>query len=296
METTVDLSRWRERPRGIVYRIWTIAQNGVRQEFRTRLLRWMLFTAWTLGLGIAAICLLFNQSFSSGGWVEGLTNTFGVKFQALLTVSKGLIVLYPDICIGGFFTLVFKAHSILSLNFSLIALTAMVPRLLTRDRASNALTLYLSRPLTSTDYLLGKIGTIASVLALLWTGPLCVGWLVSMAFAPDRDFIVYSIPPLLKALAFNAIALVSLSCIVLGVSASGRSSRNTILMWIGLWLVMGRIATASGTPTWLRMASFSNDLNQIRHGIFRSDSVFKAVADFPLMNKDIANSLSLIHI
>jgi len=88
---------------GTVYRIWTIAQNGVRQEFRTRLFRWMLFTAWTLGLGIAAICLLFNQSFSSGGWVEGSTNTFGVKFQALLTVSKGLIGLYPDILHSGIF-------------------------------------------------------------------------------------------------------------------------------------------------------------------------------------------------
>ena len=80
----------------------------------------------------------------------------GPRPEAMFTVLTGLVAMFPDIVVHGIFTLIFWTHSFLGLWLSLLALTALVPQLITRDRASNALIVYLARPLTSTDYLLGK--------------------------------------------------------------------------------------------------------------------------------------------
>ncbi|MES2568928.1 MAG: hypothetical protein V4710_02605, partial [Verrucomicrobiota bacterium] len=264
------------------------------QLFRTRLFRMLLFTAWSSGFGIAIAGFFFSQTVSSGGWLEVWAAALGPRFQAIAAAFAAFVLLYPEICIGGFFTLIFWTHSLIALPLSLVALTSMVPRLVTRDRATNALTVYLSRPLTSTDYLLGKFGIIAATLALMWSGPLVFGWLLSMIFAPDRDFIVYSFTPILRALLFNAIALVSLATIALGVSAAGRTSRNTVMLWIGLWLVLGGMAAPPHAPAWVRRSSFSHNLAQVRGAVFRIENVLSDFsANLPLLTPQMTETLSI---
>lgn len=292
METGLDLSRWRETPRGVGYRRWVIVSTGLRQLLGTRLFRVLLTVAWTAGVLIAAFGFLFTQSVTSGGWLETTAAQFGPRAQALATALGGMVTLFPDICITGLFTLVFWLHSQVGLTLCLVALSVMVPQLITRDRASNALTIYLSRPLTSVDYLLGKLGTIIGVMLLLWTGPLVLGWLISMLLAPDRDFIAYSLSPLLRALLFNAISLVALAPLALGVSALNRSARGTAALWVGLWLVAGSVAQLPDAPTWLRRASFSHDLSEVRQAVFRLDTAFaEASAKLPLLNQHFADKL-----
>lgn len=292
MEASLDLSRWSGRPHGIGYRRWSMVSTGLRQLFRLRLFRILLVVAWGGGVVLAGLGFLFSQSVASGGWLETLAVSLGPRPHALSSALAGFVAMYPDICIGGWFTLLFWLHSYLGLGLSLVALTAMVPRLITRDRATNALTVYLSRPLTSADYLLGKLGMITGVLAAMWTGPLLLGWLLSVLFAPDRDFIVYSFAPLLRALLFHGIGLVALAAIALGVSAASRTSRNTIVLWIGLWLVLGAVAKPPGAPLWLRRASFVHNLGEVRQGILRLDTALTAAADgLPLLDQNFARSL-----
>ncbi len=293
MEPTLDLSRWRETPRGVGYRRWTIIGSGLRQLLATRLFRVLLSLAWSAGVVIAAIGFLFSQSVATGGWLESLAVNFGPRAEAIVTVLGALVVMFPDVCIGGMFTLIFWGHSFLGLWLSLVALTVMVPRLITRDRATNALTVYLSRPLTSADYLLGKLGTITGVLVLMWTGPLIFGWLLSMVFASDGDFIVYSFSPLLRALAFNGIALLALAAIALGVSAISRVPRSTILVWVGLALVMGTVASPPKAPDWIKRASFTRNLGEVRQDVFRLDrALADASANLPLLDRRFADNLA----
>jgi ABC-2 type transport system permease protein len=292
METNLDLSRWREAPKGVDYRRWTIVSTGLRQMLANRVFRGLLFLAWTAGVLIAGFGFAFTQSVASGGWLESAAANFGPRAEAVVAALGALVTLYPDICIHGLFTVVFWLHSYLGLTLSLVALTMMVPHLVARDRASNALTIYLSRPLTSADYLLGKLGIIISVLLLLWTGPLVLGWLLSMLLAPDREFIAYSFSPLLRALGFNAIALVVLATISLGVSALNRSSRITTVLWIGLWLVAWFVASLPETPAWLRRASFSHDLGEVRQTVFQLDTALTdAGAKLPFLPQHFADKL-----
>ncbi|MBL9201058.1 MAG: ABC transporter permease subunit [Opitutaceae bacterium] len=290
---SLDLSRWREAPQGVGYRRRVIALAGLRQLLRTRLFRVLLGFAWFGGVMIATGGFVFSQAVASGGWLESIATKLGPRAEAVVAAISGLVTLYPDICVRGVFTLLFWGHSFLGLWLSLVALTTLVPSLITRDRASHALVVYLSRPLTSADYLLGKLGTIVGVLLLVWTGPLLLGWVLSMLFATDRDFVVYSFGPLVRALTFNGIALVVLSAISLGVSALGRTPRLTMVVWICLWSVFGVMAAQPRAPEWILRLSYTQNLGQVRQEVFRLDDALTAAGtQLPVFDQQFKNNLA----
>ncbi|HEX9784494.1 MAG TPA: ABC transporter permease subunit [Opitutaceae bacterium] len=293
METQLEFNRWREAPGGLAYRRWVIISTGLRQMLRLRFFRILVFLAWTAGVLAAAAGLLFTQSVATGGWIESWAASFGPRAEAVASAFTAIVLLYPDICVRGLFTIIFWAHSFAGLGLSLLALTVLVPRLITRDRASHALTIYLSRPLRSSDYLIGKFGIIAGTLVILWTGPLLASWLLSMLVAPNTDFLTYSITPLLRALGFNVLSLLALASIALGVSALNRSSRNTILLWIGLWIVVGMLADFPAMPEWLRYASFSYDLRVLRQESFQLEEVLMEAAEvLPFVGAQVTDKLA----
>ncbi len=295
METTLDLRRWQEKPAGVTYRRWVIVSTGLRQLMRMRFFQILIFLAWTVGLLMAAAGFVFTQSLASGGWLESFATSLGPRPQAVVSAFCSMVLLYPDICIHGLFSVVFWWHSFVGLGLSLVGLSVVIPRLIARDRASNALTIYLSRPLTSFDYLLGKLGIIVGVLLALWTGPLVFGWLLSMAFAPNGDFFVYSLTALFRAGLFNLIAMVVLAAVALCVSSLGKTTRSVMMIWIGIWVIGGTIASIPTTPNVLRAASFSHDLYEIRRGIFKLDEILIKAADaLPLTDRSITNNMRRI--
>jgi ABC-2 type transport system permease protein len=282
----LDLSRWRETPRGVGYRRWTIVVAGLREVFRTRFAKALLSVAWTGGLLIAVLGFAFSQSVANGGWLQDLAVRAGPRFEAMFSVVVGLVAMFPDIIVHGVFTAIFWAHSYLGLWLSLIALSTVVPQLITRDRASNALLVYLARPLTSVDYLLGKLGIIVGVIVAVWTGPLLLGWLLSMVFATDRDFIVHSFEPLLRALAFNGLALVVLAAVALGASTLGRRAPTTIALWMLLWIGLGVASSPPRAPLWIKRASPTRDLGEVRQEFFRFDTALaNAATKLPLLDQ-----------
>lgn len=292
MDNSLDLSRWQEAPGGVTYRRWVIVSTGLRQLFRLKFFKILLTAAWIGGAMIAVAGFAFSQSVASGGWLETAATKLGPRPEAMFQVISGLMAMYPDVIIHTFFTGVFWLHSFLGFWLSFLALTTLVPQLITRDRASNALLVYLSRPLTTVDYLLGKLGIIVGVLALVWTGPLLFGWLLSMLFATDRDFIIYSLSPLVRALAFNGIALVVLAAIALGVSALGRKSVITTIVWLGLAGVLGFMAFPPKSPVWVKRMSYTSNLDQVRYEIFDLGSALSDAAEsLPLLDQRFASNV-----
>jgi ABC-type transport system involved in multi-copper enzyme maturation permease subunit len=293
MDENLDLSRWRERPRGVGYRRWVILSTGLRKLSRLWFFRVLFLMSWVVATFLALTGFLASQSVVEGGELDSLLSNFGPRGAAVASAIRAVVLLYPDVVMNTLFTTIFWLETNCALFISLLALTAMIPSLVTRDRASNALTVYLSRPLTSADYLLGKLGTIAGVLILLWTGPLLFTWLLSVLFASDHDFLVYSLSPLLRALLFNGIALVALSAIAMGVSALTRTARTTIVVWLGLWLVAGFVADIPHMPRWMQHVSFNYDLSQLRSQILGIGSALtEAGQKLPLINHRLSENLT----
>lgn len=292
MDEVIALRRWREKPAGVGYRRRVIVSTGLRQLCGTRFFKGLLVLGWLAGVFVAAAGFVFTQTVASGGWLESWAAGLGPRPHAVVSAACSLVLLYPDICIRGLFTGLFWFQSTIGLGLSLLALSALMPRLVARDRASQALTIYLSRPLTTADYLLGKLGIIVGVLLLLWTGPLLAGWLLSMAFAPNADFFLYSLVPLLRALLYNLIALAVVAPIALGVSSLGKSSRSVTAMWIGAWIILGALANFPNVPEPVRAMSFTGDLYEVKKDVLRLDEVLvKAGEALPLVNRDFARNV-----
>jgi hypothetical protein len=77
------------------------------------------------------------------------------------------------------------------------------------------------------------------------------------------------------------------------VSALSRTSRATVAIWMGLWLVIGSIAAPPNAPAWLKRASFSHDLDQVRQQVFRVDTALTdAATKLPLLNQRFADNLN----
>jgi ABC-2 type transport system permease protein len=286
VDSALDFARWDGKPLGVNYRRWVITSTGLQQLFRLKFFRALLMIAWIAGLLMAVAGFLFSQTIASGGWAESLAADFGPRAQAVVSAFTAMVLLYPDIVVRGVYTIIFWGHSYLGLLLSLIALTVLVPRLVTRDRAGNALTMYLSRPLTAFDYRLGKFGIIVGVLLLLWTGPLVFGWFLSVLFAPDRVFVIYSFGPVGNALLFNVVSLVVLAAVAFGVSSLFRATSHTMLLWIGLWIIAGTIAQIPMTPAWLRHASFRYNLEQVQREIFKpGEALARAAESLPLLDR-----------
>lgn len=292
MDATLDFTRWTGQARGVGYRRWVIASTGLRQVFRTKFFRALLFFAWAAGAALATFGFLFSQSIAPGGWLERLAASGGPRAEAIVSAFCGYVLLYPDVVVHGLYTGVFWLQAGAGQFLSLVALTVVVPRLVTSDRAGNALVVYLSRPLTSFDYLLGKFGIIVGILLAVWTGPLLFGWILSMLFAPDSSFLVHSLLPLGRALAFNLAGLVVLAAIALGVSAATRTTAYTVLLWLGAWLLLGFIGRLPFVPAWLRGASFTHDLDVLRRQIFRPDEALARLGELiPMLDRQAAEAL-----
>jgi hypothetical protein len=114
-----------------------------------------------------------------------------------------------------------------------------------------------------------------------------------MLFATDRDFVIYSIEPLTRALLFNLAATVALAAIALGVSAAVRTHRMASTLWLALWLIMSVIASPPLTPVWLKRASFAYDLREVRQQILRPDAaLLRAGRELPLLSQQFGSNLT----
>jgi len=100
------------------------------------------------------------------------------------------------------------------------------------------------------------------VLLLLWTGPLVLGWLLTCCW---RRIAIYRVffPRRCCVRCSSTPSRWVLATIFIGVSAPQRSTRNTIILWIGLWLIVGSVAKVPDSPVWLQRASFSHDLSEV---------------------------------
>jgi hypothetical protein len=293
VDSALDFTRWGGQPLGVNYRRWVITSNGLRQLFRMKFFRAMLIIAWFSGLLIAATGFVFSQTIAAGGWLETNAAEWGPRALAIVRGITALVLVYPDIVVQGVFTLIFWLHSYVGLFLSLIALTTIVPSLVAQDLRGNALTMYLSRPLTAFDYRIGKLGVVVGVLLAFWTGPLVFGWLLSLLVAPDRLFIVHSLAPMAHALIFNLVALVVLASLAFGVSSLSKSTHVTMLVWIGLWILAGSLARIPHAPGWLRHASFQYNLGQVQRELFAPGEALRRAADeLPLLDRNATRFLS----
>jgi ABC-2 type transport system permease protein len=144
--------------------------------------------------------------------------------------------------------------------------------LIANDRRANALQIYLSKPLTRAEYVLGKLAILMTFLALVTWLPAIVLLIVQIAFAGNFTFFQNNVFLFPAITLFAFIEVVLASSTMLALSSLSKSSRYVAILYAAVIFftqaVYGVIyaVTRSTAFSWL---SFSANLAQIGDVIFR---------------------------
>jgi ABC-2 type transport system permease protein len=143
--------------------------------------------------------------------------------------------------------------------------------LIANDLRTGAILVYLSRPLTRRDYILGKLGvTLGLNLAVTFLpGLLLYG--ISVALAPEL-FMKWSLAWIAPAIAFHSLLIsLTVSLLTLAISALSRSARVAGLALagfvVGLEIVRGVLAVITDRPE-AHVLSIQNSLRVVGNLIF----------------------------
>jgi ABC-2 type transport system permease protein len=153
--------------------------------------------------------------------------------------------------------------------------------LIANDRRANALQIYLSKPLTRTEYVFGKLTVLMTFLLLVTWVPALVLLIVQILFAGNASFLrtnMYLFPAITV---YSFVEAICVSAAMLALSSLSKSARFVGILYTGLfffttalWGVLTFALGAMRTPpgqgrpgvAWI---SISADLTQVGNAIFR---------------------------
>jgi ABC-2 type transport system permease protein len=115
--------------------------------------------------------------------------------------------------------------------------------LIANDLRTGAILVYLSRPLTRRDYVLGKLGVLMALNLSITLVPGLMLYLIALALAPGQ-FAKWELLWIAPAIVLHALLIaLSVSLLVLAVSALSRSARVAGLCFVGLYIGLGLVST-----------------------------------------------------
>ena len=151
--------------------------------------------------------------------------------------------------------------------------------LIANDRRSNALQIYLSKPLSRAEYVAGKLGILGFFLLMVTLVPALALLVIEVMFTASLAFLLDNLF-LLPAITLYALMEVSLaSFTMLALSSLSTSARYTAMLYAGALFFTATVfailrgATASSMLAWLSLRA---NVEQIGDVIFRLPPRFES--------------------
>jgi ABC-2 type transport system permease protein len=144
--------------------------------------------------------------------------------------------------------------------------------LIANDRRANALQIYLSKPLTRTEYIFGKLAILMTFLALVTWLPAIVLLIVQISFAGNFTFFSSNLFLFPAITVFSFIQVTTVASAMLALSSLSKSSRYVGILYTAVIFFTQAIygvlyaVTRSTSMSWM---SFSANLTQVGDVIFR---------------------------
>lgn len=109
--------------------------------------------------------------------------------------------------------------------------------LIANDLRANALEIYFSRPLTLTDYFLGKLLVILSVLIGLTLIPCLLLWLTDVTITAMDGYWIGQLHLLPRMIGACLVVALPYAVLMLAISSIARTARNSMLLFAGVVLL-----------------------------------------------------------
>lgn len=144
--------------------------------------------------------------------------------------------------------------------------------LIANDRRANALQIYLSKPLTRAEYVLGKLAVLMTFLLLVTWVPAILLLIVQVTFAGNTQFLTNNLFLFPAITVFSFLYVVMVSAAMLALSSLSNSSRYVGILYAGLLFFSQalygvlRFVTGNTKLSWM---SVTFNLEQVGDAIFR---------------------------
>ena len=217
-----------------------IAMTGIRSALSKKLFLWVMLAAWGQFF-VRAVIFYLSVNFPSMDILAPSAETFRQFFE-----MQGIFVFFVTVYVGS--------------------------GLIANDRRSNALQVYLSKPLTRVEYVAGKLSILLCFLLLVTLLPAMALLFVQMMFSASFAFVRENLF-LIPAITLYALVEVLLAAFtMLALSSLSASARYAAMLYAGAVLFTDalfttlRAITGSSALAWL---SFRANLGQIGDVVFR---------------------------
>jgi len=181
---------------------WVIARAGIMERLRERKFLGLLLVAWGQFL-VRAVLLYIASNYAQASFLAPTASTFR-DFLAVQAVFVFFITLY----VGS--------------------------GLIANDRRANALQIYLSKPLTRVEYVVGKLTTLVIFLTAVTWLPAILLLLLQMLFAGNLTFIKNNLFLFPAITLYSAVLVLTSAFSMLALSSLTKSRRFVAVMYAGL--------------------------------------------------------------
>lgn len=236
---------WEGTLRPPVARVWAILRAGLSLALRSKMLKRLLFGSWMPLLYFAPLFFGIGyvtdpKRIKEGGVVVGMAMGF---IEGMLGPTIGeRLASDPESVRPLAWSIAFQLFFSFFQAFFAMLVTAIVgPPLISQDVRSKSFLLYFSKPITRSEYLLGKSGTLVFYLFMITLFPGLVLYLISISLSPNAAALAQTAPMILKITAASLVIAVPSTLLVLCFSSLTADHRYATVAWFAFCL-MGEAA------------------------------------------------------
>lgn len=249
----IGYRHWDGKYKGHGFRWWTIARQGMRSTLFNRMrlvfILIFVFVAW------APFLMAGIMSFFAGAGGGGFECSEGVlRNQESFSAADDVLRcnLY-DLFRGWQFLMV-------------PPFVAMVAApLISSDLRTNAMYIYLSKPVRRVDYLLGKLASVLILGTTVTVLPTIFLWLMAVASQNELSKLDHPYVIFWQSLALQVLLLVFLTVALLAISSFVKqwhiAMYGFIGGWIGLWVIANIVVEATRERNWFLVSLVDNFIN-----------------------------------
>ena len=225
-------------------RWWVIAETGIRMSWKSAWLRRMLLVAWLpaayLGIGFFA----FERSMQYPEARHRLASFLnGIPKSSQVSGFLG-----GDPRIAGDDELNEARHEVWAwllhtlfrypqAVIMVLAVGLIAPPLIARDVRSRAFLMYFSRPLTRTEYIIGKAAVVCCYMLVIATLPALTLYTIGVLLSPNLGVLAHTWDLPLRILAASAVLTIPTTALALGISSLTTESRYAGFAWFAVWIL-----------------------------------------------------------
>ena len=248
----VGYREWQGKTSGDSFRWWVIAWTGIRIAWKNMWLRRMLIAAWLPAAAFGSLFFFYEQAVTES-INNDMTRMFVVRtLEHRLNAPQEIVTalrqdpIEARHTVWSYLLLVFFRNPQGVMIVLLVGLIA--PRLISQDLRSRAHLLYFSRPLTATDYILGKLTVLWVFLIAVTTLPALALYVLGVLLSPDLSVVgdTWDIP--LRILVASVALILPTSLLALAISSLTKESRYAGFAWFVIW-VLGSVTYNALTST-----------------------------------------------